>query len=76
MKCAGDENRTHTGIASQGILSPWRLPVPPPRQRVYYIKYKNLSQEVFVIFFSHMNDFKRINSLTSAFAHDLLLERK
>ena len=28
---AGDRNRTGTGIATHGILSPGRLPVPPRR---------------------------------------------
>ena len=28
---AGDRNRTGTGITTRGILSPLRLPVPPPR---------------------------------------------
>ena len=31
---AGDRNRTGTGITPRGILSPLRLPVPPPRQKV------------------------------------------
>ena len=29
---AADRNRTGTGIATHGILSPGRLPVPPLRQ--------------------------------------------
>ena len=29
---AADRNRTGTGITTRGILSPLRLPVPPPRQ--------------------------------------------
>ena len=29
---AGDRNRTGTGIATHGILSPGRLPVPPRRR--------------------------------------------
>ena len=29
---AAGRNRTGTGITSRGILSPLRLPVPPPRQ--------------------------------------------
>src|SRR5438876_10160573 len=34
---AGGGSRTHTGLAAQWILSPLRLPVPPPRQmRSYY----------------------------------------
>ncbi len=40
LKCcrftgAGDRNRTGTGISTRGILSPVRLPVPPPRQKVW-----------------------------------------
>ena len=31
---AEDRNRTGTGITPRGILSPLRLPVPPPRQKV------------------------------------------
>ena len=33
MTGAGDRNRTGTGISTRGILSPVRLPVPPPRQK-------------------------------------------
>ena len=32
---AADRNRTGTGIATHGILSPGRLPVPPLRQEVF-----------------------------------------
>lgn len=32
---AGSGNRTRTGLTAQGILSPLRLPVPPPRQGSY-----------------------------------------
>ena len=35
---AGDRNRTGTGIATHGILSPGRLPVPP-RRRLYQTAY-------------------------------------
>src|SRR5438552_3102899 len=36
---AGGGSRTHTGLAAQWILSPLRLPVPPPRQmRSYYTR--------------------------------------
>ena len=31
---AADRNRTGTGITTRGILSPLRLPVPPPRQTI------------------------------------------
>ena len=30
--CASDGNRTRTGIAAHGILSPACLPIPPPKQ--------------------------------------------
>ncbi len=30
---AGDRNRTGTRLNSRGILSPLRLPIPPPRQK-------------------------------------------
>jgi hypothetical protein len=29
--CAEDGSRTHTGLTAHRILSPERLPVPPPR---------------------------------------------
>ena len=32
---ADDRGRTGTGIASHGILSPGRLPVPPHRQMLF-----------------------------------------
>jgi hypothetical protein len=31
---AGDGSRTHTGLTAHRILSPERLPVPPPRRRI------------------------------------------
>ena len=34
---AADRNRTGTGIATHGILSPGRLPVPPLRHNQYKI---------------------------------------
>jgi hypothetical protein len=33
ISSAGDGNRTRTRLSPQGILSPLRLPVPPPRRR-------------------------------------------
>ena len=32
---AEDRNRTGTVVSNRGILSPVRLPVPPPRQNAY-----------------------------------------
>ena len=35
LKNAGDRGRTGTGIATHGILSPGRLPIPPRRHLLY-----------------------------------------
>jgi hypothetical protein len=41
---AGDRNRTGTGFDSRRILSPVRLPVPPPRHVVNITcKYSNIN---------------------------------
>ena len=45
---AGDRNRTGTGIATHGILSPGRLPVPPRRHnKLKTIKYTTVCNSIF-----------------------------
>ena len=39
---ARDENRTRTGTKPRGILSPLRLPIPPPRQKNYLLYFKRV----------------------------------
>ncbi len=34
LNCRGPESNRHDPYPGQGILSPWRLPIPPPRQTI------------------------------------------
>ena len=53
--CTEGRTRTGTGINSHRILSPVRLPVPPPRQTVYY----NLADK-----YRDLEIFKQINLIS------------
>ena len=53
--------RTGTGINSHRILSPVRLPVPPPRQTVYYNladKYRDseIFMQIFLCYFPKIEE--------------------
>ena len=39
MTGAEGRTRTGTGITTRRILSPLRLPIPPPRHTIYYFDY-------------------------------------
>ena len=49
---AGDRDRTGTGIATHGILSPGRLPVPPHRRIMNFSTMAAICQSVSRIFIS------------------------
>lgn len=57
--CARDRNRTDTAFTGNRILSPARLPVPPPGQT------DELQNNIFYYYLPHQNSFKNSNTSNS-----------
>lgn len=83
---AGDRDRTGTGVATHGILSPGRLPIPPHRQmvqtsiglsttqilyhRIGWMSIVNIEKIVFGGFFDRHSSPARRNEMLSRMAGD------